>query len=133
MRAAARQRGDFNPLAPCGARRQHPGVLVAVEHFNPLAPCGARPGSLTLQEAAEENFNPLAPCGARPWHCARCGSRTGISIHSPRVERDMTAGPRATRLRISIHSPRVERDQDWSESSYLCQIFQSTRPVWSET
>ena len=34
---------DFNPRAPCGARRQRGHhVAVVLGHFNPRAPCGAR-------------------------------------------------------------------------------------------
>ena len=36
---------DFNPLAPCGARRSPPSWRCRWRNFNPLAPCGARPGS----------------------------------------------------------------------------------------
>ena len=39
---------DFNPRAPCGARRKEiaKGSLSSC-HFNPRAPCGARPPSVT--------------------------------------------------------------------------------------
>ena len=33
---------DFNPLAPCGARRDHGDRKGGIKYFNPLAPCGAR-------------------------------------------------------------------------------------------
>ena len=78
---------NFNPLAPCGARRSawniwretkifqstrpvrgetpgHAKKIHCMGYFNPLAPCGARHGFINdwLQGI---NFNPLAPCGAR--------------------------------------------------------------------
>ena len=34
---------DFNPRAPCGARRLHPHKSLGIWNFNPRAPCGARP------------------------------------------------------------------------------------------
>ena len=33
---------DFNPRAPCGARRRDASIQCRVGHFNPRAPCGAR-------------------------------------------------------------------------------------------
>ena len=56
---------NFNPRAPCGARR----------HTLPCPPCGCY-------------FNPRAPCGARRGHIALCEVFVDISIHAPRVGRD---------------------------------------------
>ena len=77
---------DFNPRAPCGARRASRGVKRPVEisihaplagrdssgerfffgdgDFNPRAPCGARP-FLAWFASPSWHFNPRAPCGAR--------------------------------------------------------------------
>ena len=57
------------------------------------------------------NFNPRAPCGAR--RDRRCGdhARADISIHAPRVGRDVQILGRVVELRA----------------------FQSTRPVWGAT
>ena len=57
-------------------------------YFNPLAPCGARHDSRTTGHATT-NFNPLAPCGARPGLVRIQLPLPNISIHSPRVERDV--------------------------------------------
>ncbi len=78
---------DFNPRAPCGARRWPSPAPTLTENFNPRAPCGARPGGQTglWQQRAisihapragrdggrrgswcsPDDFNPRAPCGAR--------------------------------------------------------------------
>ena len=79
-----------------------------------------------------------------------------ISIHAPRVGRDLLAqeydtkngnfNPRApcgARLRpikpgelskeISIHAPRVGRDGNIVKSTGIGALFQSTRPVWGAT
>ena len=79
---------NFNPRAPCGARRAgyHRRISMAkfqstrpvrgattiwryVRHdlsdFNPRAPCGARPGIGASSITRSRNFNPRAPCGAR--------------------------------------------------------------------
>ena len=58
---------NFNPRAPCGARRGNGPSCRGCTDFNPRAPCGARhhvlfPWSLQL------HFNPRAPCGARLPH-----------------------------------------------------------------
>ena len=79
---------DFNPRAPCGARRcfHCPWFLVCL-YFNPRAPCGARqapcrwlPSAFRISihaplagrdagaladRAVHRDFNPRAPCGAR--------------------------------------------------------------------
>ena len=62
---------DFNPRAPCGARRA--GALTDIAttfYFNPRAPCGARRSNLPKCSAIPSNFNPRAPCGARLSPCA---------------------------------------------------------------
>ena len=78
---------NFNPRAPCGARRGNGPSCRGCTDFNPRAPCGARhhvlfPWSLQL------HFNPRAPCGARLERCLwfiNCGE---ISIHAPLAGRD---------------------------------------------
>ena len=79
---------DFNPRAPCGARRRLARWLPCMQNFNPRAPCGARP-----------------PPEIRPLRTA------SISIHAPRVGRDI-----------------------FGRSRTPCNVeFQSTRPVWGAT
>ena len=56
---------DFNPRAPCGARRGQGCSSSRRTYFNPRAPCGARQGPVGPSKGAED-FNPRAPCGARP-------------------------------------------------------------------
>ena len=78
---------NFNPRAPCGARRRRKqrgqtdqrisiheplaghdccgcGQGIGQPNFNPRAPCGARQ-TLCDECARHLNFNPRAPCGAR--------------------------------------------------------------------
>ena len=55
-----------------------------------------------------------------------------ISIHTPRVGRDMDADANWVPEEISIHTPRVGRDVP--DVHRVCKIeFQSTRPVWGVT
>ena len=59
------RREDFNPRAPCGARRESLRPMWTwVTDFNPRAPCGAR---LPRKggDRMSTDFNPRAPCGAR--------------------------------------------------------------------
>ena len=101
---------DFNPRAPCGARRDiHP-------------PCG-RGYSISIH----------APRVGRDI-CGRIQSNvTGISIHAPRVGRDTAAAPRSARpanfnprAPCGARPPRYFMREDGS-------VFQSTRPVWGAT
>ena len=57
-----RPRGlDFNPRAPCGARRSSPPErLSAPWYFNPRAPCGARRWSTSADTFSRE-FQPTRP------------------------------------------------------------------------
>ena len=79
-------------------------------YFNPRAPCGARQEK-GPNPSRENNFNPRAPCGARL---------------TPQ------RGRRAPK-KISIHAPRVGRDLAASELPPSIVLFQSTRPVWGAT
>ena len=79
-----------------------------------------------------------------------------ISIHSPRVGRDLASGSSSpwsilfqstlpvwgetdasigigAKIAISIHSPRVGRDVTGLATDTIQEIFQSTLPVWGET
>ena len=78
---------DFNPRAPCGARRQNQQKRTNHQNFNPRAPCGARRHAPPMGHKGETfqstrpmrgatfydgrrtkdegHFNPRAPCGAR--------------------------------------------------------------------
>ena len=146
---------NFNPRAPCGARRRFPRPAPCCRHFNPRAPCGARLSvmlsrvmSLTFQstrpvwgatcsragcELPNAYFNPRAPCGARLFPARRGLVRKRISIHAPRVGRDDDADRLFEHGRISIHAPRVGRDMKSFSFQPCARPFQSTRPVWGAT
>ena len=58
---------DFNPRAPCGARRRALRSQTSIRNFNPRAPCGARPQVL-LDVMQRTIFQPTRPLrGATPW------------------------------------------------------------------
>ena len=102
---------NFNPRAPCGARRSRKWYYKAVGYFNPRAPCGAR----------------------RLFQCGLAGGVL-ISIHAPHAGRDRAMffgrwsslrfqstrpmrGATDVRLAdtsntyISIHAPHAGRDK----------------------
>ena len=79
---------DFNPRAPCGARRrQRAAETYHAADFNPRAPCGARQ-RVETPRTAPQDFNPRAPCGARPGACVPLLSAMPISTHAPLAGRD---------------------------------------------
>ena len=105
---------NFNPRAPCGARRH---ALRRRGHarrdFNPRAPCGARlAASITTTTG---NFNPRAPCGARPE-----GEATRALIQTFQSTRPVWGATlvnhgKNSSLFISIHAPRVGRDRKFDD------------------
>ena len=80
---------NFNPLSPCGERRQKICSVPWFHYFNPLSPCGER-----------HNFL-FAP-----------DSMLYISIHSPHAGRDPQDAFNEVNTVISIHSPHAGRDLD---------------------
>ena len=57
----------------------------------------------------------------------------GVSIHAPRVGRDIGDLSDAIAALVSIHAPRVGRDTPFLVLDDLGSGFQSTRPVWGAT
>ena len=79
-------------------------------------------------------FNPRAPCGARRFRSMFGRATSRVSIHAPRVGRDLPPlHLQWHQFTVSIHAPRVGRDPiDWSATGGYVG-FQSTRPVWGAT
>ena len=101
---------NFNPRAPCGARRHLSRSEQENQHnFNPRAPCGARPIS-TVMGTCSVSFQ-----STRPMRGATIMDWFGdtffiISIHAPHAGRDAVGSPAAPNVRISIHAPHAGRD-----------------------
>ena len=138
-------RRDFNPRAPCRARRRSCITTSAQRYFNPRAPCRARlgDGQSVDMYALFQSTRPVqgatapAPPVTRP--------EGPISIHAPRAGRDLhphdavfvssqNFNPRApcrARLgpglenrdagEISIHAPRAGRDG-----------YSRQKPIWTQ-
>ena len=125
--------GDFNPRAPCGARRSRmlfPQICLPISIHAPLAgrdmrsvsafsSCRLFQSTRPLRGATRfticglhhhTDFNPRAPCGARRQILERMRTWDNISIHAPREGRDCYHPLKAFVLGISIHAPREGRD-----------------------
>ena len=138
-----------------GRDRQHRSGIAGDPDFNPLSPHGERRAGLHLCPHRSGHFNPLSPHGERRVTDDMLLAATFISIHSPRMGRDMPDGPDDADDPISIHSPRMGRDQrvcaNYHRQPYFNPlsphgerqprpghnfnpvIFQSTLPAWGET
>ena len=102
--------GDFNPLSPHGERRLalhdlSAGIIsihsprmgrdphwymicIRSQNFNPLSPHGER-HDINPRLIIPTYFNPLSPHGERPCNSVGPPPRHYISIHSPRMGRDL--------------------------------------------
>ena len=147
---------DFNPRAPCGARRIFSGTLLDKVFISIHAPRAGRDEiNQTTNKKEDQHFNPRAPSGARLL-CIGRGDRVDgfqstrpvrgathsrfssiqwrfISIHAPRAGRDTL--DKIGSLHISHFNPRapcgarrLPFPRRWTR-----QRFQSTRPVRGAT
>ena len=128
---------NFNPRAPCGARLDQQILQRDKDYISIHAPRVGRDLCRNFLAVWIANFNPRAPCGARrslrqfagwgpkfqstrPVWGATGGlqvhsQRDYISIHAPRVGRDLTQLPGFSGVDISIHAPRVGRDSKFDD------------------
>ena len=82
---------DFNPRAPCGARRGVVILRAPVVRISIHAPHAGRDNSLCISRDRPTDFNPRAPCGARPDTNHDFIKSFTISIHAPHAGRDQTS------------------------------------------
>ena len=133
---------DFNPRAPCGARRIFSGTLLDKVFISIHAPragrdhgkhTSLRPLSisihapragrdyidLTTNKKEDQHFNPRAPCGARLL-CIGRGDRVD-GFQSTRPVRGATDCNNfvTCELDISIHAPRAGRDGAFLAPPYV--------------
>ncbi len=124
---------DFNPRAPCGARRRG-GVRSAHAHcyFNPRAPCGARLSSASMISALPL-FQSTRPVRGATKLCVDDIGVAVISIHAPRAGRDRGSCTEARPLRY--FNPRAPCGARRNASAHRRggTEFQSTRPVRGAT
>ena len=100
--------------------------------FNPRAPCGARPRSMRSRIRVHR-FNPRAPCGARRGYDNSLDEYRDVSIHAPRVGRDLIT-THYYQINTQFQSTRPVWGATLGQlSQSLFLKFQSTRPVWGAT
>ena len=83
-----RHGSNFNPRAPCGARRPNSNFCGCDSGFQSTRPVWGATRKNANKNANENYFNPRAPCGARLLTMYGDEQREAISIHAPRVGRD---------------------------------------------
>ena len=122
---------SFNSRAPCGARlgvkKKNASSKVSIH-----APRVGRDGARALWQGRTQRFNSRAPCGAR---LSRIKSATDAAMFQfTRPVWGATCRPPAHNARspVSIHAPRVGRDVPDLPSA-ATGAFQFTRPVWGAT
>ena len=106
--------------------------LAALEDFNPLSPHGER-RSWFRPPFVLKNISIHSPRMGRDMSCSIVQLLAIISIHSPRMGRDITDAMQTNAINISIHSPRMGRDQIRCPARPPSSPFQSTLPAWGET
>ena len=147
---------DFNPRAPCGARRLTSCPANAALEFQSTRPLrGATyPTALRRRRDSFQSTRPLrgatispsrpirgqrisihAPLAGRDARGARAApAPPPISIHAPLAGRDADAALlRHAGDGISIHAPLAGRDYNIIFSLYVLTLFQSTRPLRGAT
>ena len=140
----------FNPRAPHGARRDTGFVSVNCVTVSIHAPRMGRDQSNCAMLALSFCFNPRAPHGARQssgsiwaannwfqstrpaWGATFEGQAklniNNVSIHAPRMGRDVIARRINFADSVSIHAPRMGRDAEYNGGAQKIIKFQSTRP-----
>ena len=124
---------NFNPRAPCGARRRGDRQHGRGHGFQSTRPVWGATCPPPASSRRPRDFNPRAPCGARPLPARRHVVVVQISIHAPRVGRDYQlcklgcAGQDFNPRAPCGARPRMRRQLS------LPSTFQSTRPVWGAT
>ena len=147
---------NFNPRAPCGARRDRRCGDHARADISIHAPRVGRDVQILGRVVELRAFQSTRPVwGATDIKCARL-MVLPISIHAPRVGRDHYCATAREYYAISIHAPRVGRDALHGAclartsphfnprapcgarhreriTALFNRAFQSTRPVWGAT
>ena len=100
----------FNPRAPCGARPYLAFIYVAEHRFQSTRPVwGATIGAGPARSISRVSIH--APRVGRDLRQSRGRLLPRVSIHAPRVGRDIEAYPMRDGMTVSIHAPRVGRDR----------------------
>ncbi len=108
------------------------GRRVCPQDFNPRAPCGAR-RQRRRRSTIRSHFNPRAPCGARPFPSCSFMISSKISIHAPLVGRDRRTSPNGENHRYFNPRAPCGARLYGNKGCKRGGAFQSTRPLWGAT
>ena len=110
MRGEPQGAENFNPRAPCGARRHVHDAQSLQDDFNPRAPCGARRGG-KCYVSFSGGFQPTRPLrGATGFLCPFFPPNTEFQPTRPLRGATFSPIPANTRDGISTHAPLAGRD-----------------------
>ena len=124
---------DFNPRAPCGARRSGGCGKGLRTIFQSTRPMRGATQTRATEELRIYYFNPRAPCGARLIDQLEFEKYSTISIHAPHAGRDQTEAKTA-KLDTKFQSTRPMRGAtSLFQQREGDQGFQSTRPMRGAT
>ena len=118
---------SFNSRAPRGARLLARRRWWRRSCFNSRAPRGARQ-SRTLAHAGIKGFQFTRPAWGATFTIVTSPPSGGVSIHAPRVGRDIGRRGRRSMYRVSIHAPRVGRDPGSGCLLWRVRSFNSRAP-----
>ena len=125
-------RKDFNPRAPCGARRCRTCTRRYPAPFQPTRPLrGATYCSYLLYSFLQ--FQPTRPLRGATVANSTPYSSGSISTHAPLAGRDHCPNSFATIIEISTHAPLAGRDPVLIVQIFAVCIFQPTRPLRGAT
>ena len=102
---------SFNPRAPCGARQRRASKRGSRGTFQSTRPVW---GATVAHEFGEHGIDVSihAPRVGRDVTAYQCDQSLLVSIHAPRVGRDLMDLDELAKMDVSIHAPRVGRDCD---------------------
>ena len=125
----------FQPTRPLRGATRCPQFRRRISSdFNPRAPCGARRCKEYVRGSQCNYFNPRAPCGARREGRGRYQAAADISTHAPLAGRDASRPLQPMkRNSISTHAPLAGRDRPGACRSHDGTVFQPTRPLRGAT
>ena len=119
---------NFNPRAPCGARRPEGLVRRKELEFQSTRPVRGATASEKRFTSALRYFNPRAPCGARRSPCSRASCTSDFNPRAPCGARRSGTSTSWRSKEISIHAPRAGRDRCRASSPLLCGNFNPRAP-----
>ena len=106
------RQSNFNPRAPCGARRLESVFKLSLIIFQPTRPLRGATSYFLAQAGLSKIFQPTRPLRGATRHKPAVHELHPISTHAPLAGRDGRADEgRLVDREISTHAPLAGRDQ----------------------